>query len=303
MRKLLFCLLIMVLLVGSFTCVAASKITVGISIPHAQSEFFVNVLAGARQVIKDNGGIVYEDVANKDVARQIAAVENFIQKGVQIIIIDAVDSYSCIPAVKKANAAGIPIIAVDANIMGGQLATFVSSDNFKCGTLGAEYIAKTLKGKGNVAMFTFPYTTWGLLRENGAMSVFKKYPDIKIVQKDGNAWRDGGPGGVMAATENMMTAHPDLDAIWCYADNPASNAVKAISARKNTRIVVTGTDGLNFALEAIKSGGPFKGTVVQHSKTMGQIAAKTALQILKRKKVPSFVEVPTEWVEQKDLIK
>jgi len=297
----IICILILVLMWS--TIVNAKQISVGFTVPHLRSEYWVLEYEGVKERIAEYGGTVSGFNAENDVSKQIDACENFIQMGVDVIILNPVDSYGLIPAVKKANEAGIPVITVGGKVMEGDIITYIFEDHVKGGRNGAQYIVEQLNGKGKVAMFTFPFANWGLEFEEGALSVFDKYPEIEIVANDGNAWRDGGPQGIVSAIENILLVHPDLNAVWGFADNPAYNAMKALQQKKREDIIVVGFNGFNFVLKAIKEGSPFKGTSMQNFLETGQLAGQVAIRIFEGKKVPEVIEVPAIWVTKVDLDK
>jgi ribose transport system substrate-binding protein len=297
----IICILIVVFMWS--TIVNAKQISVGFTVPHLRSEYWALEYEGVKERIAEYGGTVSGFNAENDVSKQIDACENFIQMGVDVIILNPIDSYGLIPAVKKANEAGIPVITVGGKVMEGDTITYIFEDHVKAGRNGAQYIVEQLNGKGKVAMFTYPFANWGLEFEEGALSVFDKYPEIEIVAKDGNAWRDGGPEGIVSAMENILLAHPDLNAVWSFADNPSYNAMKAVQQKKREDIIIVGFNGFDFVLKAIKEGSPFKGTSMQNFKEIGQLAGQVAIRIFEGKKVPELIEVPAIWVTKEDLDK
>jgi len=129
----------------------------------------------------------------------------------------------------------------------------IESDNYLAGKLCAEYIAKRLNGKGKIAVI---YGTPGLSvmreRTDGFMDEIKKYPDIKIVaQQNGNFNMADG----MAAAEAILTAHPDLDAIYAENDPMALGTVQALKQQKYKKdTFVAAVDASPAGLEALKKG-------------------------------------------------
>jgi len=297
----IICILILVLMWS--TIIDAKQISVGFTVPHLRSEYWVLEYEGVKEIIAEYGGTVSGFNAENDISKQINACENFIQMGVDAIILNPIDSHGLIPAVKKANEAGVPVITVGGKVLEGDIATYIFEDHVKGGRNGAQYIAEQLNGKGKVAMFTYPFANWGLEFEEGALSVFDKYPEIEIVANDGNAWRNGGPEGIVSAMENILLAHPDLKAVWGFADNPAYSAMKALKQKKREDIIVVGFNGFDFVLEAIKEGSPFKGTSMQNFVETGRLAGLVAIRLFEGKEVPELIEVPAVWVTKDDLDK
>jgi Periplasmic binding protein domain len=121
----------------------------------------------------------------------------------------APDSKGIAPAVKRAKEAGIVVIAVDVSAEGSVDAT-VMSGNKQAGQQAGEYIVDKLKGKGQMVIVNGPAISSVQDRVAGALEVFKKHPDIKILSQDQNAGgsRDGG----LRIMTDLLTAFPKLDA-------------------------------------------------------------------------------------------
>lgn len=136
MRKISF-------LLALFTLISlASAQTVGLSLSTLNNPFFVTLRDGA-QAAADEAGIELIVVDAQDsVSKQISDIEDLVQRGVDVLIINPTDSDAVVPAVMAANEASVPVIAVDRGVSGGQLAYFIASDNVAGGALAAEYICE-----------------------------------------------------------------------------------------------------------------------------------------------------------------
>lgn len=88
---------------------------------------------------KNNTKITVSDAQN-DSATQLNDIQNFISQGVDAILINPVDSDAVIPAIKAANNAHIPVIAMDRGSNGGTVLTTVASDNVAAGKMAAQAI-------------------------------------------------------------------------------------------------------------------------------------------------------------------
>ncbi|HYQ80298.1 MAG TPA: substrate-binding domain-containing protein, partial [Anaeromyxobacteraceae bacterium] len=129
---------------------ALAKDTVGLSVSTLNNPFFVTLRDGAKAAAAKAGlELVVLDAQDK-VDKQVADVEDLIQKKVKVILVNPTDAAAVVPAIKKANAAGIPVITVDRAASGGAVAYHIASDNVAGGRLAAEYVCKMLHGKGKV---------------------------------------------------------------------------------------------------------------------------------------------------------
>ena len=139
---------------------------------------------------------------------QIKQVEDMIQRKVDLIGLQPVDSKGIIPVIKDANRAGIPVITVDTGADGGELVTYIATDNYAAGVQAAEWIIRALDGKGKVAMIEgTPGSMQGRQRKEGFHDTIKKQPNINLAVSL-PAHFDRAKG--MQVMEDILTANPDL---------------------------------------------------------------------------------------------
>jgi ribose transport system substrate-binding protein len=216
--------------------------------------------------------------ANYDLNLQTNQMENFIAAKVDLILLGAADSKGIAPAVKRARAAGIVVIAVDVAAEGGVSAT-VMSDNLQAGRLAAEFVAKKLNGKGEVVIINGPPVSAVIDRVRGAEQVFRQHPGIKILSRDQNA---GGNrmGGMNVATD-LLTAHPQLDAIFAINDPTGLGAALAIRQARRDHVFVAGVDGAPDAEKALRDNkSAFLATAAQDPFAMAETAVEVGYGIL-----------------------
>jgi ribose transport system substrate-binding protein len=175
--------------------------------------------------------------ANVDVPGQIAHVRNFINEGVNAIIINPNSPTAFDPVFAQAKEAGILVISTDAEVSSPD-ATYVGIDQTAWGAAGAEWLAKALGGKGNVvAINGVAGHPANEMRVAGYRSVFEKYPDIKIVNEVNANW-DQAQG--QQAMQNILATNPDVSGVWVQ-DGMAAGAWKSITdAGKKDQIAATG---------------------------------------------------------------
>ena len=188
--------------------------SVGLPVADLSNPYFVQIAHGVEAQAKQYNPKVKITALSSgayDVNNQTNQMDNLISAGVDLIILGAADSKGIAPAVMRAKAAGIVVIAVDVGAAGGVDAT-VMSDNKQAGQEAAQYIVDKLKGKGQMVIVNGPPITSVQDRVAGALEVLKKRPDIKILSQDQNAGgsRDGG----LRVMSDLLTAFPKLDAIF-----------------------------------------------------------------------------------------
>lgn len=131
--------------------VMAKQIVIGVSFQELNNDYFVSMKEALEQAANDIGAKVYIADAGHDVSKQINDVEDMLQKKIDILLINPTDSVGVQSAVMAANKAGAVVVAVDAQAE-GPLDSFVGSKNYDAGFLAGEYLAKSLGGKGKVAI-------------------------------------------------------------------------------------------------------------------------------------------------------
>ncbi len=129
----------------------ASGTRIALSLSTLNNPFFVDVREGAQEEADRLGVKLTVTDAGSDPSRQANDIQNAIARGVDAIVVNPVDSDAVVPSVQAANAAGIPVIALDRAPSGGLVVTTVASDNVEGGRLAARQLAE-LVGTGPVAV-------------------------------------------------------------------------------------------------------------------------------------------------------
>lgn len=308
MKKKMLAVLSALLLVLSFSACTASKpdtdsgkastkIKVGVTFMTLNSPFFEAMQRGVKEEAEKTGVEVVISDAQLNAAQQISSVENLIAQKVDVILLNAVDSKSVVPAVEAANKAGIPVICLDVMAEGGDIASFIASDNKAAGEMGGEFVASKLGGKGKVVILDGPPISSFQDRADGFESALKKHAGIEIVQRI-NAVENSTTAFVNAA-DNILSAHPDLDAVLAvndYGSIAVETAVK--SSGKNFKVIAVGIDGMEDAIKAITGGDIVAGSVAQQPAEMGRIGIQTAVKLHNGETVEKTIDVPLEMLSK-----
>ena len=150
--------------------------------------------------------------SGNDVAKQSQQISNLIAERVDAILIDAASPTGLNGVIKQATDRGIVVISFD-NVATAPSGLKVTTDEFHFGVLGAEWLAKAMGGKGNVIMVTgVAGTADDTERNNGADSVWKQHPDIKVVNRFTGMWDSSTAERNTAAA---LPSLPKIDGIWC----------------------------------------------------------------------------------------
>ncbi|ALV21403.1 MULTISPECIES: D-ribose ABC transporter substrate-binding protein [Carnobacterium] len=271
----------------------SSDLVVGVSLSTLNNPFFISVKEGITDLAGDEGSEVKVLDAQDDTSKQSNDVDDLIQQGVDILLINPVDSSAITPAVEAANSAGIPVIAIDRSSDGGQVVTLVASDNVEGGKMAAQYIEEISGSKAKVAELEgIPGASATRERGKGFNDYAKDNLDL-VDQQTANFDRAEG----LTVMENMLQSNPEIEAIFAQNDEMALGAIEAIEAAGKTGdIQVVGFDGTEDGLAAIEAG-TLSATVAQQPTEMGKLAMQAAFDHFSGKKVEAKIASPLELIK------
>lgn len=266
--------------------VAQSSFTVGLSLSTLNNPFFVDVRDGAQSEAQLLGIKLVVTDAQNDLNKQISDIEDLIQQGVNVLLVNATDSAGVVPAVKQANAAGIPVFAIDRAIdtsSGANVVAQIASDNVFGGKLQARRLAQVLGGSGNVVELEgIPGASAAVDRKSGFESELKTVAPGITILADQPAGFDQAQG--LDVMQNILQAQQGkIDAVVAANDSMAVGALQAIQQAGATRpngqpIVVIGFDAIDQALAQIRAG-TMDATVAQQPKLMGRLGVDAAYML------------------------
>ncbi len=176
------------------------------------------------------------------VPAQIAAVESFINSGVDAIVLNPVSSSALAPVVAKAIAKGILVVISDdpAEYPG---TINVTGDNTAFWRIQANWIAEQLHGKGNIVEITgIAGNSADELRQREAKKVFEKNPGIKVLASAPGGW---DPTKAQQAMSNFLSAYKNIDGVL-EQDVMAPGVIQAYEAAKRPLPIMTGDYTFGF---------------------------------------------------------
>ncbi|ABZ84970.1 ribose abc transporter, ribose-binding protein [Heliomicrobium modesticaldum Ice1] len=266
---------------------STKQMTVGIALSTLNNPFFVDMRDGAQAAADKIGAKLIVMDAQDDASKQVSQVENLIQQKVDIILLNPTDSDGLVAAVKEANKANIPVITLDRSVSGGDVISHIASDNVSGGKLAADFVIKSLNGKGKVAELEgIAGTSAARDRGQGFHSLIDSEKEIKVVAKQP---ADFNRSKGMTVMENILQSQPDLQAVFCHNDEMALGALQALQAAKKN-VILVGFDGGADAVKAVQEG-KMSATVAQQPKLIGEIGVQTAEKVVKKEKVEAKIPV------------
>ncbi len=291
-KKLLLVVLVLALAIpGGLTAVSAQDSgTIGFAVSTLANPFFVTMKDAGEAKAAELGLQMVTLDAQDNNERQAAQIEDLISQGVDVLIVNPVDSDAVGTSIRQANEAGIPVITVTRPSHGGDVVQHLDIDNAYAGQLVAEQLVEDLGGHGQVAILEgIPGAPSAQARQDGFLAVLEQYPDIKVVSSLTANYAREEAARVM---EDVLQANPDLNAVYAHNDEMALGAVRAIEAAGlSGQIKVYGIDAIDDALQAIRDG-QMVATVKQQPDLEMQTAVESAAAILRGESVEPTVIIP-----------
>lgn len=251
---------------------AQDKLKIGMTFQELNNPYFVSMQEALNEAAASLGAEVVVTDAGHDVAKQISDVEDMLQQNIDILLLNPTDSAGIEAAVHAAKAAGVVVVAVDANA-NGPVDTFVGSKNRDAGYMSCKYLGDALGGKGEVAILDGIPVVPILQRVEGCKAALAEFPDIQLVDTQ-NGRQDRSVA--LGVVENMIQSKPNLAGIFSVNDGGAMGALAAIQG-SGKDIKLVSVDGAPEAVKAITEGGPFIQTTAQFPRDQVRVGLAMAL--------------------------
>lgn len=278
---------------------ANESFTVGYSAAGLIDELQIGWSDAAKKTIEDAGGkVILVDSQNK-IAKQISDIEDLLTQNIDFLIINPVDEAGIVPAIEAANKANVPVITIDRAAASGKVAVHVGFDNYKAGFEAGEYCATKMNKKGEVAQLEGQAgTSVARERAQGFIDAIAKYPDMKIVFDKPTDW---DTTKALTATEDMLSANPDVKCIWAHADAIIMGAVQALEkADKLDQVITIGMGMYGGGPEAIKAG-KLTASWELYSAKLGEMAGQAVVDLHNGKEVPPMISTDMTFVTKDNI--
>ncbi|ROR96223.1 monosaccharide ABC transporter substrate-binding protein (CUT2 family) [Salana multivorans] len=259
-------------------------------------DYWTSVQIGAENAAKENGyTIAFQGTAtDTDSEGQVKIVEDFITRGVEAIVISPVDPDALVPALERADAAGIPVVIIDGQLNSDVPRSTVSTDNVAAGALAAQNMAELIGEPGEVAVVNeVAGSVQGMAREEGFTSQ---------IEKDGYSllntfFSEGDRNKALNITQDIFSSHPGIKGIFATNEGTTVGVSLGVSgADKAGEVVVVGFDSSDDILQAIRDG-VVSGTVTQDPAGIGFAGVTNAIKAIRGESVDAVVDVPAAFVD------
>jgi ribose transport system substrate-binding protein len=272
---------------------------IGLVTINLQALFFNQINGGAQQAADELGADLQIVDANNDPARQVQAIETFITQQVDAIIVVAIDVEGIKPALGAASDAGIPSVAIDAEVDVPPASTFIGVDNYGAGVEAGEYtttfISENMPDGAQVGIVGALNSFIQNQRRDGFTEALEGAEGAEIVSTvDGQNVQEVA----LTAAENLVTANPGIDIIYATGEPALIGVVAAVEAQGLTDSVkVIGWDLTSQAVRGIDQG--FVQAVVQQDPYQeGYEAVRASIALANGESVEEQILIPVTIVTQ-----
>jgi ribose transport system substrate-binding protein len=255
-------------------------------------EFWNAIHAGAVKASRELGAEILWKGPQKEDDRegQITVVEDFINRGVDGIVLAPLDDRALVRPVQEAKKGKIPVVIIDSPLEGYDYISYIATDNYRGGVLAGEYLGKILNGRGKIFLIRcHEGAESSTLREKGFYEIIQKlYPSVAFLAKDLY-------GGVTTESayqllENLLNKFPEVEGIFCPNESTTFGTLRALEDRGMAgRLKLVGFDSSKKLVDGLRQGA-IQGLILQNPFNMGYLGVKTIVAYLCGQKIQEQID-------------
>jgi len=278
------------------------KPVIGLVMKSLANEFFKDMQEGAIKHVAKRGDLTLLPVgmhSETDIDTQVNAVENFITKKVNAIVIAPADSRALVAPLARAIKAGIVVVNIDvaldeqAKKQAGVSLAFVGPDNRAGAKMAGDQLAKALGEGGKVVIIEGNPGADNAQQRKLGFDDAVKAGKLKLIDSRTAHWETEEANSVFS---NMLTAHPDIQGVMAANDSMALGVIKAIDARgMSGKIKVVGFDNIP-AVQPLLKEKKLLATVDQFGSQMAANGIDYAMKALAGEKIQGWIKTPIKLV-------
>ena len=239
--------------------------TYGVLMKTLANPFWGAMELGVREGAEAAGVEYYLQAVESDQAAepQLNVCNTMLERQPDAMITAAINSTILLPCLKRANEMGIPVVDLDGNLdhkiaadAGVEIAFSIGSDNVAAGAQGAEWLVEQVGADAAGPVLVIEGLSGNVTGQKRASGFADKLgeiaPGLEVVASLPGDWDRGKAANI---TNDILTSHPDLVAIFAANDGMALGAVETVyAAGKGDQVTVIGVDGNSDAVKSIKAG-------------------------------------------------
>lgn len=255
-------------------------------------EFWKSVHAGAAQAAQELGvEIVWKGPQKEDDrSQQITLVEDFVNRGVDGIVLAPLDDRALMRPVQDAARQKIPVVIIDSGLQGGDYVSYIATDNYKGGVIAADRLGTLLGGRGRIFLIRYQVGSASTSqREAGFLDTIKKdFPGLEILVEDQYAGATTETAYQLA--ENLLGRFPDVEGIFAPNESSTFGTLRALQESGLAgKVKFVGFDSSAKLVKALRDGH-IHGLVIQNPMRMGYLGVRTVVACLRGQPFEKLVD-------------
>jgi ribose transport system substrate-binding protein len=255
-------------------------------------EFWKSIHAGAVQAARElNVEVIWKGPQKEDDrAQQITVVEDFISRGVDGIVLAPLDDRALMRPVKDAAREKIPVVVIDSGLQGSDYISYVATDNYQGGVLGARRLGTLMNGKGRIFLIRYQEGSASTSqREAGFLDTAKKeFPGLELLVQDQYAGATTETAYQLA--ENLISRFPDVEGIFAPNESSTFGVLRALQESGLAgKVKFVGFDSSPKLVQGLRDGH-ILGLVLQNPMKMGYLGVKTMVAHLRGESVAKVID-------------
>jgi ribose transport system substrate-binding protein len=266
--------------------------------------FWQSVHAGATAAGKDfHEEILWDGPPNEtDYSRQLEIFDSMLNRHVDGVVVAAADRTTLNASLDRAARENIPVVVFDSGVDSSNYVTFVATNNYAAGQMAARTLAQLLDGKGTVGIVAnAPGSASTIDRENGFKDTMaKEFPAVRIAAEQ-YSMSDAAKG--LAVTENILTAHPEVNGLFASAEPGSVGAAQALNARGLAGLVKLVAFDSSEGLVADLNAGVIDALVAQDPFKIGYEGVRAVTDKLDGKSPEKKIDLSATVITKVDLDK
>ncbi len=266
-------------------------------------EFWKSIHAGAVKASRElSVEVIWKGPQKEDDrAQQVIVVEDFINRGVDGIVLAPLDDRALCRPVQDAVRESIPVVIIDSGLQGEDYVSFVATDNYKGGVLAAKKMGELLGGKGQIFLIRYQEGSASTTkRENGFLDTLTaEFPNVSLLVQDQHTGATTESAFQLA--ENLLGRFPEVDGIFCPNESSTFGALRALQESGLAGTVkFVGFDSSPKLVQALQQGH-IHALVLQDPMKMGYLGVKQMVYHLRGHEIESLIDTGVYLVTRENM--
>jgi len=277
----------------------SKKLVVGVTYTTLRHEFFIDISKGVNKKAEEAGISVLTNDPNLDLAKQVSAIEDYMQKGVDALIVLATDNAGVIPAIEEAKSKGIKIITADNVVNSDSVDTFIGTENYEAGKQIGEHLKTKIEADGKdatIAIVTWKQSFVQKERLRGFKDALKDVKGVSFLNEQPGYNREES----MSTVENILQANPNVNYIFATSENSVSGSLAALESANKANIQIVGFDPTPETADGIRNDHIYA-LIQQQPELIGEKAVEAALEAINGKQLEKNINIPVVLIDKSNV--